>query len=388
MATTTTNFSFTKPAVNSAVDQDQWGTQLNQNLDDLDSYLLTARDAVPVAATSTDTLDSTDRNKIVYCTSTGAYTVNLPSSTIGSGFGVTIYKADTSTNYNIITIDGSSNQTVGPSTTYTLNAPGDAVSLVASGSTAGWYLKGEKKAVITAPINYGCILSQTGGDPDHDISISAGQRIDPITGFILTNASALVKQTDATWAVGTNQGGMFTGSVTTSTWYHVFLIRNSTTGVIDAGYDTSATAANIPSGYVAYAYLGAVLTDGSSNITDFTQIGDMFIWTTKTLDFDETIDSASPETKTLRVPTGVNCLANVNLITDQFLFRVYYTGETNAAPAYNATPLGMTADITNYSGTNGFVMTDTSGQVKAQTSNGTASRCSVQFYRNLSVKVL
>ena len=37
MATTTTNLSLTKPAVNSAVDEDLWGAQLNTDLDLLDS---------------------------------------------------------------------------------------------------------------------------------------------------------------------------------------------------------------------------------------------------------------------------------------------------------------------------------------------------------------
>ena len=37
MATTTTNLSLTKPAVNSAVDEDLWGTQINADLDTVDS---------------------------------------------------------------------------------------------------------------------------------------------------------------------------------------------------------------------------------------------------------------------------------------------------------------------------------------------------------------
>lgn len=41
MATTTSNFGFTLPAVNSAVDEDLWGAQLNTNFSNLDSYLAT-----------------------------------------------------------------------------------------------------------------------------------------------------------------------------------------------------------------------------------------------------------------------------------------------------------------------------------------------------------
>lgn len=42
MATTTTNLGLTKPAVNSAVDEDLWGGQLNTDLDLLDSEAATA----------------------------------------------------------------------------------------------------------------------------------------------------------------------------------------------------------------------------------------------------------------------------------------------------------------------------------------------------------
>lgn len=41
MATTTTNLSLSKPAVNSATDEDQWGDQLNTNMDTLDSEAAT-----------------------------------------------------------------------------------------------------------------------------------------------------------------------------------------------------------------------------------------------------------------------------------------------------------------------------------------------------------
>jgi len=39
MSTTTTNFAFTKPAVASATDADAWGTELNADLDSLDTIL-------------------------------------------------------------------------------------------------------------------------------------------------------------------------------------------------------------------------------------------------------------------------------------------------------------------------------------------------------------
>ena len=106
-------------------------------------------------------------------------------------------------------------------------------------------------------------------DTDHDILISTGSCVDAGTSAFLTLSAAITKQIDATWAAGDDVGGLFSGTVANSTWYHVFLIRNPNTDTVDAGFDTSASAANAPSGYTQYRRLGSVLTDGSANITGF-----------------------------------------------------------------------------------------------------------------------
>tara|TARA_R110002126_G_scaffold27396_2_gene92039 strand:+ start:2446 stop:2988 length:543 start_codon:yes stop_codon:yes gene_type:complete len=51
MPTFTTNYNLAKPLVNSAVDQDLWGTELNSDLDIIDTTMKTIADAVPSAAT-------------------------------------------------------------------------------------------------------------------------------------------------------------------------------------------------------------------------------------------------------------------------------------------------------------------------------------------------
>ena len=104
----------------------------------------------------------------------------------------------------------------------------------------------------------GLVLSN-GTDADHDIDISTGSCFDSTntTGMFLT--SVLTKQIDVAWAVG-NAGGMFTGTVANDTIYHKFLIKRSDTGVVDAGFDTSATAANKPANYDYYRWLGWVKT--------------------------------------------------------------------------------------------------------------------------------
>lgn len=59
MPTLTSNFSFKKPLVNNATDEDQWGDQLNENWDDADTLLenpiiLAISDEVTDLSTGTD----------------------------------------------------------------------------------------------------------------------------------------------------------------------------------------------------------------------------------------------------------------------------------------------------------------------------------------------
>ncbi len=114
----------------------------------------------------------------------------------------------------------------------------------------------------------GLIPSQA-ADANHDITFSAGLAADSGNSSWLELTSAITKRIDATWAVGDTNGGLFSGTVAADTWYHLFVIRRSDTGVVDAGFDTSVTAANIPTDYDEYRRVGSVLTDSSSNIFDF-----------------------------------------------------------------------------------------------------------------------
>lgn len=65
--------------------------------------------------------------------------------------------------------------------------------------------------------------------------------------------------------------GLDTGAVASSTWYNLFLISN---GVTTAGLASlSATAPTMPSGYTFKMRVGAVRTDGSSNLKRTLQSG-------------------------------------------------------------------------------------------------------------------
>lgn len=184
------------------------------------------------------------------------------------------------------------------------------------------------------------IISNNVSDPNNDIDSSAGvfQFSDGSGQAIL---SALTKRLDATWAAGTNQGGLFSGSKANSTRYYYFAIYNPTTGVSDAGFDTSITAANIPSGYTKYKYVGSIVTDGSGNIRGFQQSGATFYYNQYIVDRSRATPPTSPTNVTLTV--APNSIA---------LTTLYVENSGGAYPDYillvNPSYANTTPSSTNY----------------------------------------
>lgn len=130
------------------------------------------------------------------------------------------------------------------------------------------------------PTNYigGLICSYNATDPDADVDIAPGSCRDDADAANLRLASIIVKQLDAAWAVGTNQGGLDTGSIAASTLYAVWLIKRSDTGVVDVLFSTSFTSPTMPTNYDLKRLIGAIKTDGTSDIIRFLQTGDEFVY--------------------------------------------------------------------------------------------------------------
>jgi hypothetical protein len=162
------------------------------------------------------------------------------------------------------------------------------------------------------------IISNNVTDSANDIDFAAGNfQFSDGTGS--ASLSALIKRLDATWAAGTNQGGLFTGAKANSTWYHCFAIYNPTTGVSDCGFDTSVTAANIPSGYTKYKRVGSIRTNGSGNILAFLQTEKYFALATSLLDITNASQTIASETlRTLTIPLGVKTIVigNIQVLAD------------------------------------------------------------------------
>ncbi|MDR9813117.1 hypothetical protein [Rhizobium hidalgonense] len=149
---------------------------------------------------------------------------------------------------------------------------------------------------------YGLLLSNNVADSTNDIDIATGSAAsDGTTPYLMTLSSAITKRLDAAWAVGTNQGGLDTGSIANTT-YHIWLIQRSDTGVVDALFSTSATSPTMPANYDRKRRIGSILRE-SAAIVGFFQLGRFFYRGPK-IDYDSTSALAS-QTVSLSVPTGI-----------------------------------------------------------------------------------
>lgn len=123
---------------------------------------------------------------------------------------------------------------------------------------------------------YGLTLSNNASDATNDIDIAAGNARDGSDTVNIVLAAALTKRLDAAWAVGTNQGGLDTGSIANTT-YHVWLIKRSDTGVVDVLFSTSASAPTMPANYDYKRRIGSIIRTGGA-ISSFVQDGDEFLY--------------------------------------------------------------------------------------------------------------
>lgn len=145
---------------------------------------------------------------------------------------------------------------------------------------------------------FGCSIANNASDATNDIDFAAGTAVDSTNAFYMA-APALTKRLDATWVVGTNQGGLFSGSIANTT-YHCFIIMRPDTGVVDAGFDTSTTAANRPAAYTYYRRIGSILRE-SAAIVPFVQTGDAFLRVTPV----NAVNTNNPGTSAVLAPVGV-----------------------------------------------------------------------------------
>ena len=182
-------------------------------------------------------------------------------------------------------------------------APGTSGNVLTSDGT-NW----ASTAVASIPRGYiaGCILAP---DDTTTLEIGAGQ-VSNVDNDLLFNIAALGK-TNGAWAVGDAAGGLDTGSIASSTWYHVWAIYRSDTGVTDYLLSLSASSPTMPTNYGEKRRIGSVKTNGSDQFVSFIQRGDKFIWNVAVE--STTTTSTTSTLRTLDVPDGIIVDAMINV---------------------------------------------------------------------------
>lgn len=307
--------------------------------------------------------------------------------------------------YKVILKDASDNTlwTVDPQSGLgaadTLTTRGDLLTRGASGysrlaiGTTGYYLASNgtdpywASPIIPRLAIQGLTYANNGSDATNDIDIAVGGAMDATSARMMVLASALTKRSDAVWAVGTNQGGLDTGSVS-DTDYYIWLINRSDTDVTDVLFSTSATSPTMPTNY-NYKRLIGWFRRASSTIVPFKTYetaggGLEFAWVTIATDVTETIGTSRSTVSLARVPSGISIVATISVESNlQYAVNVACLDQADIAPAVGG-GIGNT-------GTSGFlsagaqviasliaktqirVRTNTSGQVAMRASGAGAT---------------
>jgi hypothetical protein len=192
---------------------------------------------------------------------------------------------------------------------------------------------------------HGLTLSNNATDATNDIDIAVGEAASTETEPVLmVLGSTLTKRLDAAWAVGTGNGGLDTGAIANTT-YHVWLIRRSDTGVVDALFSASATAPTMPTDYDQKRRIGSFIRAAAA-VRTFVQDGDRFMLNTPVLDVNSTNPGTSAVTQTLTVPGGINVIARMNVTVTSIAADGVHVGvylsdlaQTDVAPSFTAAPL-------------------------------------------------
>ena len=251
------------------------------------------------------------------------------------------------------------------------------------------------EALSALPRGYvsGLTYANNGTDGDHDIDVTIGAARDDADSDNLKLTAALTKQIDATWAVGDDAGGLDTGTVANNTWYAIWLIKRSDTGVVDALFSASFSAPTMPTDYDKKRLIGAVRTDGSANIipivtTELAGGGLEVKWVTERESFDVLNPGTSATLRAVDVPPMiVDALLVLGATNENGVsnggWRAFDPAMADAAPSYTAPPYNTVGINTNSVGATTVgplpVRTNSSGQINtraAASSANTAMRAS------------
>lgn len=216
------------------------------------------------------------------------------------------------------------------------------------------------------------------GAPGGGITLTIGQgaAIDNSNLTLLKVTTSFTKTT-ASWAVGSGNGALDTGSSggSASTPYFLYIIQRPDTGVTDYLISLSSSTPTMPASYtIVRGPIAWLKLDGAKNILQYQQRGDDFVYGVMVHDVAlATTFGTSAALSTLTVPLGfpvtVRIRATVADIAGTGVAAIFTSpDETDQAPAVVGGPSDINASVNATVGVTLLIRTNTSGQIRQRSS--------------------
>jgi hypothetical protein len=188
-------------------------------------------------------------------------------------------------------------------------------------------------------------------------SVAAGVAADSTNVDMMSLPAAITGKTTGAWSAGNGGGALDTGTISGSVqWYHIFVIKNPSTQIVDVVFSLSPTAPTLPSGFTLFRRIGSwrwAVSQWSACL----QNGDEFIWN---VNFNEMSGATPPTAFTLLslagVPTGVSVQVTLD-VASQIALKLASGLVTGSLTAFAAYTVGNNAN------TQVKLTTDTSARI-------------------------
>lgn len=211
-------------------------------------------------------------------------------------------------------------------------------------------------------------------------SVAVGVATDSTAADMLVLSASITKSTSA-WAVGSGNGGLDTGTIAVSTWYHVFLIKRPDTGVVDVLISLSPTAPTLPTNYTLFRRIGSIKLNSSSQWVRYFQRGNAFVLDASVADYNGySLSSGAQLLPLVSLPSGIKVEADIDVFSNGAA-----TGNSLTISAPDQTgPSGfqIIQNSSNQGLVSTFVRTDTSGRVRVNSSAATSLNLTVKGWRD------
>lgn len=318
--------------------------------DNMNSALVTALNMSARAVTASDSAAATDHDRVIQANTASIVITLADAATMAAGYTVSVSNQSAGNiTVNLATatdtIDGVTN------TTHTLGHK-EVRRYIVNAAATGYILASGFRSHHYPPKHIsGLTYSNNGSDATNDIDISSGTCRDATNAIDMALVATLTKRLDAGWAVGTNQGGLDTGSIGNSDYY-IWLIARTDTGVVDVLFSLSSTAPTMPANYTMKRLIGWFKRVGGSIVafdTYETEGGGLEMnWDAPTLDVDSSSLTTARLASAVKVPLDFSTTARLRVLLSDAgggFVLIQCPDETDAAPSGSAAP-GYTLNST------------------------------------------